>query len=254
MTDRPAVNERIAARRAEVRAERRRRRLRRTITVAVLVVVALGAVALERSSLVALASIEVQGLERLDEATVLDAGGVSAGTSVLRLRLDTIRERLVALPLVDDALVERDGALGLRIIVDEAAPALTAAYGETRLLVSEDGLVLGEGSAPGTPLVVVARGRAPAPGDRTSEAPVLDTARRVVLGLPGPIAALVERTRAVSPDTVELVLEGGTVVRWGDAARADEKARALGAVLEDLGTRTVTSIDVRAPAAPTIAP
>jgi cell division septal protein FtsQ len=152
------VNERIASRRAEVRSARRLRRLRRTIAVGVLAAVVIGGIALERSSLVALASIDVQGLERLDEAAVLDAAEVAEGTSVLRLRLGGIRDAIVALPLVDDAVVERDGALGLRIVVDEAAPALTAVYDDTRLLVSEEGLVLGEGEAPGTPVVVVVNG------------------------------------------------------------------------------------------------
>lgn len=247
------VNERIAARRAEVRAGRRRRRLRRTMVLVGLAVVVAGLVALERSSLVALVEVEVVGLERLERADVLAAAEVRPGMSVLRIRRNAVRERVEALPLVDQARVERLGALGLRIEVDEADPAVTATFGDRSVLVGTDGLVLGEGEAPGTPVVVLS-GPVPRPGTTVDDMPSLAAAHAVVLGLPGPLGALVEHVRAVASDDVRLVLEGGVVVRWGDESRADEKARALGAVLEDLDGRPVTTIDVRAPMAPTVTP
>lgn len=253
MSDPPAVNERIARRRAEVRAARRRRRLRRTVTVLVVAAVVVGLVALERSSLVALADIEVTGLERLEEQEVLAAAEVHEGMSVLRIRLGTVTERIESMPLVDRARVDRVGALGLHIEVEEAAPVLTARFPSASLLVSEQGLVLGEGEAPGTPVVEIS-GRAPAAGDRVESVPALAVAHAVLLQLPGPLAALVEGVEARSADDLRLRLEGGIEVRWGDATRTDEKARALGAVLEDLGGRPVSGIDVRAPMAPTVTP
>lgn len=253
MSDPPAVNERIARRRAEVRAGRRRRRLRRTVIVVVVAAVVAGLVALERSSLVALADLEVTGVERLAEEDVVAAAGVHEGMSVLRIRIGAVTERVEAMPLVDDAEVSRVGALGLRIEVDETAPVVTARFPSATLLVSENGVVLGEGEAPGTPVVEV-RGPAPDAGDRVGSVPALEVAHEVLLGLPGPLAALVERADARATDDLRLVLEGDLVVRWGDATRSDEKARALGAVLEDLGGRTVSAIDVRAPMAPTVTP
>lgn len=253
MTDTPAVNERIARRRAEVRAARRRRRLRRTLLVAATLVVVVGLVLLERSSLVALADVEVVGLERLDEATVLETAGVAEGMSVLRIRTGRVEERVTALPLVDHATAERVGPLGLRIQVTEVAPALTARFPTGTVLVSEQGLVLGEGEAPGT-MVVEVSGRAPEPGATVAASTTLAAAHEVVLGLPGPVAALVDLVRAPVADDVLLVLENGIQVQWGDATRGDEKARALGAVLEDLDGRKVQIIDVRAPMAPTVTP
>ena len=253
MSDGPVVNERIARRRAEVRADRRRRRLRRTITVTVLLLVAAGLVALERSSLVALAEVDVTGLQRLDEREVLAAAEVREGMSVLRIRLGAVEGRIEALPLVDDATVSRDGPLGLRIAVQESAPVLTARFPDGPWLVSRQGVLLGPGEAPGTLAVTVASGT-PAPGATVDDLPPLRTAHRVLLGLPGPLGALVEGATARDADTLELLLEGGIVVRWGDAGRSDEKARALGAVLEDLDGRAVAAIDVRAPAAPTVTP
>ena len=253
MSDGPVVNERIARRRLEVRRARRRRRLRRTVLALVAIVAVAGLALLERSSLVALADVEVTGLDRLEEREVLAAAGIEEGMSVLRLRLGRVEERLEALPLVDRAQATRVGPLGLRIEVTEVAPALTARFPTSSVLVSEEGLVLGEGEAPGTPVVEV-RGRAPEPGASVDGSPTLAVAHAVVQGLPGPLLALVEHVRAPAPDDVRLVLEGDVEVAWGDAGRGDEKARALGAVLEDLEGRTVGRIDVRAPMAPTVTP
>lgn len=253
MNDRPVVNERIARRRAEVRADRRRRRLRRTLVLLALVLVTVGFVALERSSLVALAEVEVVGLERLGEEEVLRAAGVRPGMSVLRIRRGVVEERVEAMPLVDHATVSRDGALGLVIEVRESAPALTARFAEVSLLVSRQGVVLGEGEAAGTIVVDVA-GAPPPAGTQVGQVPALATAHQVLLELPGPLTALVDRARARGVGDLRLVLEGNVVVIWGDAERTDEKARALGAVLEDLDGRAVTAIDVRAPSAPTVTP
>ncbi len=253
MTARVQVNERIAARRAEVVAGRRRRRLRWTLAVVVVVAVVVGAVALERSSLVALASIEVEGVQRLDPDDVRAASEVELGTSVLRIRQGEVRRRVEAMPLVARAEVGRDGPLGLVITVEEVSPAVTARNPDGDVLLDAAGTVLGPGDAPGTPVVVLP-GEAPAAGDRAATDPVLAAAHAVVLGLSGPLAGLVTEVRAPAPDDVRLLLVGGTEVRWGDDGRGDEKARALGAVLEDLGDSVVTRIDVRAPSAPTVVP
>lgn len=219
----------------------------------VLVAVGVGLVLLERSSLVALADLEVVGLERLEREEVLAAAGVREGMSVLRIRRGSVEERIEAMPLVEQARVERLGALGLRIRVEEEAPALTARFPAGSVLVSEEGLVLGEGEAPGT-LVVDVAGPVAAPGDRVEAVPPLAAAHEVLLDLPGPLHALVASARARAQDDVRLVLESGTEVLWGGPTRSSEKARALGAVLEDLGGRSVSQIDVRAPMAPTVTP
>lgn len=253
MSEGPVVNERIARRRAEVRSARRRRRLRRTLAVLGVLALVAGLVALERSSLVALADLEVSGTDRLSPEEVVAAAEVEEGMSVLRIRLGRVRERVEGMPLVDSAVVERSGALGLTITVRESEPALTASYPSASLLVSASGRVLGPGTAPGTTTVALT-GPAPEPGSAVASDPALATAHEVLLGLPGPLAALVTGARAVADDDLELDLASGVVVRWGGPGRSDEKARALGAVLEDLGEREVTAIDVRAPAAPTVAP
>jgi cell division septal protein FtsQ len=253
VSPRTVVNERIEQRRAAVAAARRRRVLGRVLLVVVLVGTVTAAVALERSSLVAVASIEVVGADRLAAEDVLAATGVEVGTSVLRVRTGEVQRRVEALPMVERATVERDGPLGIVVTVEEVAPALSARFEDGDVLVDEAGLVIGEGVAPGTPVVRVV-GTAPTPGERIDGYPPLATAHAVLLGLPGPVAALVTGASVDETASVELTLADGTRVRWGDEVRGDEKARALGAVLEDLDGRAVAVIDVRAPAAPTVVP
>lgn len=249
----PAVNERIAQRRAEVRAERRVRRLRRTVGLLVLVGVATLGVVVERSSLVALASVEVTGTERVEPQLVRELSGLEPGTSVLRLRLDEAAAAVEDHPMVAAATVERDGVLGVRVVVQEHVAVLVARGGGASVLVAADGSVVAEGSEPGVPVVRL-QVRPPVPGGSSGELPPLQAAHRVVTGLPGPLLALVERVGARDAEQLELSLADGTLVRWGDAERADEKARALGAVLEDLDGTAVAVVDVRAPSAPTVTP
>ena len=113
------VDERIAARRREVREDRRRRRLRRTIMVAVALVLVVVGVLVERSSLVALAEVRVTGTERLDVRTVRRAADLELGTSTLRLPLGEARERVEALPLVASAEVRRLDPLTVLVEVTE---------------------------------------------------------------------------------------------------------------------------------------
>jgi cell division septal protein FtsQ len=197
------VDERIAARRAEVRQDRRRRRLRRTILVATLLVLVAVGVVVERSSLVALAEVRVAGTERLDPRSVRRAADLELGTSTLRLPLGAARERVEALPLVERADVRRVDPLTVLVEVEERQPAAVVRHGDDTVLVDREGVVLA-------------------------------TAR--------------------AEDELVLRLASGTRVRFGRADQVAEKARALGAVLEDVGERSVAVIDVRAPSRPVVDP
>src|SRR5688500_6055513 len=120
---------RIAERRDVVRKTTRRRRLRRTIIVASLVAIAVTAFAIERSSLVELREVRVEGVERLDADDVRAAARLSIGTSTVRLRLGDVRARVEALPLVDSATVRRVDALTVVIEVHERRPVASITRG-----------------------------------------------------------------------------------------------------------------------------
>lgn len=245
------LDERIAARRAEVRTGNRQARLRRTITVLVLLLVLVAAWAIERSSLVALDEIQVAGTARLDPALVLAAADLEIGTSTVRLRLGGAQERVEALPLVARATVSRVSAVTVRIEIVERVPHLVALSGGDSVLVDEEGVVIAEGTEPAlTPVDVT--GPLPALGTVLDASTPLGAAHLVWQGLSGPLQAEVRRLEARSAEDVDLRLEDGTRVRFGRADQLQEKVRSLGALLEELAGERVAVIDVRAPGNPVV--
>lgn len=245
------IDDRIAERRREVRQERQRRRRRRTLVVALCLVVVAGLVVIERSQLVALDEVLVTGTDRLTEDEVLDAAALDLGTSTLRLRLGAVEDRVTRLPLVAEAEARRVDPLTVEIEVEERVPALMAVGEGTAVLIDREGIVLIEESLDTVPEIAL-RGPPPEPGERVDEDAALANAFRVWRGLSGPLRA--ETTRYVADGATELTLElaQGIEVRFGRAERIDEKVRALGRILEDVGDTPIEAIDVRAPRAPVV--
>jgi cell division protein FtsQ len=250
------IDERIAERRAAVRDDERRDRLRRTRRVVLVVLVLAGLVALERSPLVGLEEVEVVGTERLVASQVSDAAELELGTSTLRLGLQAVTERVEALPLVRRATARRTDPLSVRIEVTERVPALVVSGDGTSRYLDRDGVVIddlvpGEQPPPSLPVVALADAP-PAVGELVAADPALANAHAVWSGLSGSLRAEVAVYRAPGPDELTLELASGIDVRFGRAERTDEKVRALGAVLDDIGDTPVASIDVRAPQAPVV--
>lgn len=245
------LDERIAERRRLVREERQQRRLRRTMTVAGLVVLALAAYGIERSPIVALQEVRVEGTQRLDPDRVREVAQLELGTSTLRLGLGEAESRLRALPLVRDVRAWRADPLTAVISIEEREPVIVARAGERAVLIDEEGVVVGRGAEAGLPVVRLG-GALPAPGETVRERPGLANAHAVYVGLPGPLRTATAHYEARGARETDLILHSGARVRFGDSRRLDEKVRALGAVLEDLGDVTVSVIDVRAPASPAV--
>jgi cell division protein FtsQ len=247
------IDERIAARRQAVRASARRVRLRRTLTVAAAVTVALVLLAVERSSVVALRSIEVVGTERLDRAALLEVAALAPGTSSARLGLGDVERRLRELPLVDDVDARRTGARSVRITVRERRPVLVVRGAGVDRLMDREGRIIDAGVVEGL-AVVSLRGRPPAIGEAVALDPALANAYVAWRGLSGPLRVRVQRFDAASDRDLTLWMDDGIEIRFGRAERLEEKVRALGAILEDLGGTPVAVIDVRSPTAPVVIP
>ncbi len=247
------IDGRIAERRQAVRQERQRRRRRRTLTVVlVLVVLALLAV-IERSPLVALDEVRIRGVERLTEDEVRDAAALELGTSTLRLGLRRVEQRVETLPLVGEVSASRLDPLTVEIAVEERQPVLAATGGGRSVLIDREGVVLIEEAGGDLPEIALAE-RPPSPGAQVTDQADLANAFAVWRGLSGPLRAEVTRYVARGSDDLTLELRRGIDVRFGRAERVDEKVRALGRVLEDVGTTPIEAVDVRAPRAPVVIP
>jgi cell division protein FtsQ len=245
------IDDRIAERRRSVRDERRRWRLRRTILTVLAVAVVIVLVLIERSALVGLEEIRVTGTERLDPDDVVAATELELGTSTLRLRLSRVEERVEQLAPVRDASARRVDPLTVLVEVAERRPSLVVEGDGDQVLVDREGVVLATGEQEGLPRVVL-DDTPPRPGGEVADDPALANAYRAWRGLTGPLRAQVERYVAGGPDDLVLRLESGIDVRVGRADRLDEKGRALGVILEDVGDAQIAEIDVRAPSAPVV--
>lgn len=252
-----AVDERIAERRREVRDGRRRARLRRTLTVLGLLALLGVGYAVERSPLVALSEIQVTGTDRLDPDAVIAVADLALGTSTLRLDLGEAEARVRALPVVGEVEASRIDPLTVRITVVERRPLFVAATGADRVLVDGDGVVIARGSEDGlVPILLPQAATLPRPGERVAALPALAAAHTIHRQLPPALRQRVARIEAHGVEDVDVRLRmpvgEPVLVHLGRAERVDEKARALLAVLADVGDVAVSSIDVRAPATPVV--
>jgi len=247
------IDGRIAERRREVRQERQRRRRRRTLFAVLFLAILAALVAIERSALVALDEVRVVGTERLSVDEVREAAGLELGTSTLRLRLSAAQEQVTDLPLVASAEAQRVDPLTVEIEVRERQPSVIAVGASTSVLVDREGVVLTEEHLDGLPVIELSSAP-PEPGGDVGEDEALANAHAVWRGLSGPLRAEVVRYLAPDVEGLVLMLDRDIEVRFGSAERIDEKVRALGAILEDVGDTPIAAIDVRAPRAPVVVP
>lgn len=245
------LDDRIAERRAQVRATNRRSRLRRTLAVLLATVLFAAAWAIEGSWLVALDEIQIAGTARLDPQDVLTAADLELGTSTVRLRLGAAQARVEALPLVAHADVSRVSPVTVRIVIVERVPELVGLSARGAVLVDHEGVVVAMGREPALTTVDVT-GPLPAVGTVLDVDSPLGAAHAVWNGLSGPLRAEVRRLEARSSQDVDVLLEDGTRVRFGRADLLQEKVRSLGALLEELAGQKVSVIDVRAPRNPVV--
>lgn len=245
------VDDRIAGRRAEVRAARRRARLRRTLLVLTLLVLVGAGVWFEQSEHATVVAVEVEGNVRLDAEAVIAASGVSTGDGIARVRPRRVGTRVASLSLVRSVEVSRRDLRVVVIRVEEREPVYSAVHLRDAVLVDRDGVVIDAGADPRLPVVRLATAP-PEPGELVATHAALANAHRVWTGLSGPLRSRVVELRAPDEDGLELILDNAPVVRFGRAERMEEKIRAVGEILDDVAGSGVTLIDVRVPGFPVI--
>jgi cell division septal protein FtsQ len=245
------VDERIAERRAEVRASRRRARLRRTLLASLVIVLVVAGVWFERSEYATVLTVSVEGAVRLDDAAVIAMSGVVEGRSALRVWPRGIVAELESLSLVRSAEVSRRQLRHVVLSIAEREPVYTAVHGRSAVLVDREGIVVDEGVDARLPSIRL-RTPPPQPGELVASHASLANAHRVWTGLSGPLRSRVVEMRAPDEDGLEIVLDDGTIVRFGRAEMLEEKVRALGAILDDVAGSEVTLVDVRVPGFPVV--
>lgn len=234
----------------------RQRRVRRlTAVLAALLVAAAAAWAVFVSPLLAVDRIEVTGTSLVDRDQVRSRLEPLIGTPLPRVGSDDARELLEGTPGVREVTSVAVPPTGVEVRVEELAPAARADD-------AADGVLLADGSVlTGVAQETLEHAQAQAgPLPRTTPElmaagpDVRAAAAAVLTGLPPAVAARVAGVDAQTPEQVELTLEDGPRLVWGDASRPAAKAAVVEAFLGDDGSGTavrgVDELDVSVPERP----
>jgi cell division protein FtsQ len=234
-----------SAQRFAAKVHRRRRRRTAVVAAAVTLGLACGWL-MFASPVLAVQRIEVRGLKRVSTDAVRAVADREYGRAMALTSPQAVAERVVQVPLVLSARVERKWPSTLVIIVGEREPiAAVPAVGGGVDLVDGDGVVIvGAAAAPSNlPLLDVDVHKA--------GAAALRAARAVSDDIPTQLRPTIRKITATSPDAVSFVLGDGSTVDWGSAQDGPSKATSLLAIHPKPLKRPVR-IDVSAPDAPAV--
>jgi cell division protein FtsQ len=245
------------ARRNERERRLRSRRLRVQLRLALVGVLVAGlvtaAIALYRSDLFSVRSVEIVGAVELSEDVVRSIAALPEGSTLIRFPGAEMKDRLEADPWIASATVSRDFPETIRIRIEERVPYALVDSGQAPLwIVDREGYVLSEQTAETTAALVVIRdieGLEPLPGARsTSE--VLVNALAVYEGLSPELrertraisAASIDRTALITTDDIEIFVGSAEGISSKDAVARQILAEQAG---------NVASINVRSVERPT---
>lgn len=181
--------------------------------------VAGGYVAARQSALFAVQTVEIRGAPPVVSAQVRDALRPLEGESLLRVDLDTVANRLAAIPSVREATFDRAFPHTLRVSVVAERPVAVLRRGPEAWLVSARGRVIRRLPRPrlsSLPRVWVPTTVTATAGEMLADAPTLRSVRALAVesgevGLP----ARVESARATD-DELTLILAAGTHLELAD--------------------------------------
>lgn len=192
------------------------------------------------SSVLAVASVEVDGEEHLGEAEVREVAAVTEGEPLARVDLSAVRSRVRALALVRDVEVTRQWPDAIHIVVEEREAIAVVDIGGRLRGLDLEGVVFDDfGPAGDLPRV---RTSADAGRDALREAAA------VVAALPADLAGDVDHVEVATVDQIELALRDGRTVQWGSADDSELKAEVLTSLLGQPGS----TYDVSVPGQPTV--
>ena len=206
-----------------------------------------------RTPLFEMRTLHVSGNRHLTDAEVARLAGLSRSTNVLWLRGDAIAHRIERNPWVLRARVTRSLPGTVSVSIQERRPVAMVESGRSLLLVSGDGVVLGQARTSARLPVIHFSGVRLAAGARLPGThPELVVAR----SLPATVRGRVQRITAPNHGGLTLILRSGVQVLYGDATEAGSKGRALSSLLSWARKEGVRAehIDLRAPAAPALVP
>ncbi len=234
------TRDRFAERRRTVAEDRARRALRRATLVIVVAAGISGVVYLFHSPLLSVRALEVDGAVNVAVGPVLARHGIAEGEPLIWTDVDGARTELAENPWVESVTVERDWPVSVQISVTERRPV--AVVGGAAVAV--DGVMLPEASTDGLPLLAI--DGQPADG-RYPQQEIIGGLRFLATLRPD----LASGASVASTRDGLIAVVGGYTVRLGRPVDMEEKARALGPVVDEAPPEG-SEITVIAPARPSV--
>jgi cell division protein FtsQ len=250
---------------AKLRKRRRWRRLSVTITVFLILLSTAGYTVLWHTGLFDVRATEVSGVKVLTKQQILDAARVTRHQPVAAVDTAAIKARIMKLPRVRSAIVERSLPHSVRITIVERVPA--AALPDTAggfTIVDGDGVAFDTAASvralpPHVPVISLTSSQG-VPTPNAARRQVVTGALAALRALPGPIRDRVTGISATGPYGITMDLTPSTpkqakvTVLWGGGDQPDLKARILTILLArssaETGSHQSTHFDVSAPEAP----
>jgi cell division protein FtsQ len=203
--------------------------------------------------------IRITGTASLARDEVMSRAGITSTTNVIRLRPSAIETRLEDSPWIADARVTRELPSTVAIEIRERRAVATVRSAGGWAILAEDSMVLVvRRRKPALPVIEPSTrrddGRPATPPHRREGTRVAyaEPLVRVLAGLPQGVR--VSSARPFGDGGAQLLLAGGTRVRYGDESLHGRKNVALVALLRWARGqgRTARLIDVRVPEAPVL--
>jgi cell division protein FtsQ len=249
---------------AKLRKRRRWRRLSVTITVLLLLLATAGYFVGWHTKVFDVRTTSVKGVKVLTSQQIVAAAQIPAHQPVAAVDTKAVKARIMKIPRVASAIVERDLPHSVRITIVERVPAAALPDPSgTYTIVDADGVAFDTASsAPHVP--VIRLGQSPA----GAIPPDLDKVRKLTVtgalaalrALPDPIRSRVTAIAATGPYGITMELTPATAkqppvtVNWGGGDQPDLKARILTILMArnagETGSHAASHYDVSAPEAP----
>ncbi|WP_245664064.1 cell division protein FtsQ/DivIB [Nocardia arthritidis] len=181
-------------------------------------------------------TVRIEGAAAVPEQQVRDLLEIPSGRSMLRIDTDAVARRVVSIPKVRSARVQRIFPSTVRVTVVERAAVLYYDSPQGAHLLDADGVEFAVEPAPiGVPKLITDH-----PGGAD---PVTRAAVAILAIVPPALAVQVSEVAARSISDISLNLKDGRTVLWGGSNDAERKA----AVVLPLLTRPGTVFDVSSP-------
>ena len=230
------------------RRPRTRSPRRRAVRVAIgVVLLALALWFVWAGPLLAVSTVQVDGVSTLPAEQVREAAGIADGTPLLQVDVDAAEARVAALPQIASVEVTRGWPQSVVITVVERVPVAVVGEPGRRTLVDAEGVLFDSVTGDPPDGVVALVVDDPGPGDPSTMA-----ALTAIRALPRSLLGQVDGVAAPSPEDISMALVDGTVVEWGTAEQSPAKASALEALVGQIASGALepaTTIDVTVPEA-----